>query len=292
MKRLMIIFFTLFIMIAFIACSRTTSPDNTQKPDAKAIMNEFDTLTSLADVKLDEATSFIEENIASVSAEDASKMILRFEELQYDHRTALEDGFYTEDVQLKFQQEVEAGTDVNVPGNIKDSSLKELVQKARNTGFKVEQVEGAFIPVMDYSFYKKFSSFGTPDIKEYIELMSVESDQPSVLGGGVVIGWDEVIRRGVSHERFLEAYEDSHKRDAINALFSNYKELAFFGTEVTPLFDSQTGELLEDVRYAYEQAIADEGTSDFVKNLKAFMKIVAENNYRLTDEAENFRKSY
>lgn len=184
--------------------SSDITPTPTSEPviDESAVMGEFDVLTSSEDVKLIDVIAFIETNIATVSPDHASSMILRFEELQIKQLPLLEEIYYPETMQKIFQ-DAKAGSDFSQPENFKDSTLKELVQETIDIGFKVEQAEGFYYPIIDYSFYKKFSSYATPDIKEYIDIMTVESNQLFAKDAALVIGWDEVVNRALAQEQFL-----------------------------------------------------------------------------------------
>jgi len=52
-----------------------------------------------------------------------------------------------------------------------------------------------FFPVIDYEVYKKYSEYVTEDVKEYINIMAEESNNPPAKDAALVVGWDEVLKR-------------------------------------------------------------------------------------------------
>ncbi|TEB15874.1 hypothetical protein Psfp_01817 [Pelotomaculum sp. FP] len=95
-------------------------------------------------------------------------------------------------------------------------------------------------PIIDYSFYKKFSAFVTPDLKDYIDIMAEESDQVPAKDAALVIGWDEVLRRALNQEEFINAYKDSMKVDEVRELYKKYLTFTLYGLNNTPLFSYES----------------------------------------------------
>ena len=272
--------------------SSDTTPTPTSEPviDESALMGDFDNLASNEDVKLIDIIAFIETNIATVSLDNATSMILRLEELQIKQLPLLEEKYYPETMQKIFQ-DAKAGSDFSQPENFKDTTLKALVQETIGSGYKVEQAEGMYYPVIDYSFYEKFSSYATPDIKEYLAIMAVESNQLFAKDAALVIGWDEVINRALVQEQFLINYDDSKRSDAINELYKRYEFIAMFGLNNTPMFDYESKIINEKAKTAYEDALAKDINSEFLLKLKGFMDVVLKNDNKLTDEVEQYRRA-
>src|SRR5690554_6132018 len=92
--------------------------------------------------------------------------------------------------------------DINEINKILDQELKELLIETRNSGYKVETAEGMFFPIIDYQFYKQFTSYLSNDMENYIKIMSVESKEVPAKDAALVIGWDEILNRALSQEEF------------------------------------------------------------------------------------------
>ncbi len=276
--------------------SLDSSPSETPTPsitpiDDTTLIEEFDVLTTTKDVKLTDVITFIKKNISLVTAENASAMMIRFEELQANNLIQVEELYYPEEIQKSFQDASVAGVDFNQPEALKDSVLMKFVQDTLGNGFKVEQAEGFYFPVIDYSIYKEFSSYVTPDIKAYIDIMSTESDQVFAKDAALVIGWDELVKRVLSQEDFLTSFGDSKKTDAVRALYERYGYIAMYGLNNTPLFDYETNTLNEEANTAYVNILKGDSNSAFLINLKGFMDVVKKNDYKLTDDVEEYRKN-
>lgn len=306
-KRYTILGILMMIMIlALMACSTnneqegSTLPElstdenaqmeDTKEPSVKDLMKEFDTLVSKEGVQLIEIAKFMEENIEAVTPEDTSNMIIQFEELQLSKKPELEEKYLPEEIQIGFQEAFVEEQNVNNPDDFKDAGTKQLVQESQDNGFKVEQAEGYFFPIIDYSFYQKFSSNATPDMKEYIRIMTEESDKVYAKDAALMIGWDEVINRALSSEEFLKHYADSKKAPYIQSLYERYEVTAMFGMNNTPLFEYDSDTMNEDARKAYEEILAKNSNSEFLKKLSSFMDMVKKNDFKLTEEVDQYRK--
>lgn len=255
--------------------------------ETESIMNDFQSLLK-NNAGVDEVAAFINDNIAGASPEDASEMLDRFESIQKNNLPQFE-GLYNEvNVQSKINDEYKA---IIAGSEIKDSGLKELLAETYNSGYKVETAEGMYFPIIDYGFYKNFSSYATPDMKDYIDIMAEETEQMPAKDGALVIGWDEIIKRALNQEQFINTRKDSVKVDEVRQLYNKYVIFTLYGLNNTPLFSYDTKTLDPEAREVYLNAVADTGDSDYLKTLSGFLDLVRNNNYKLTNEADQYRKN-
>ena len=261
-----------------------------KQEEKAAVMDEFNKLIQDENLSLKEIAVFMKENIANTSKEEASEMILGFEQLQTERTAAQEEKYYDQDVQKKLNTLGSQGVNVNEPDSIKDESIRNLVTESRENGFKIETAEGSYFPIIDYSFYEQFSTYATPDIKEYINIMTVESENVFAKDAALVISWEEVVNRSISMERYLDEYPDSKKAEDIKGLYDNYVVITLYGLNNTPLFDYESRKMDNKAKAAYRSAFLQSSNSQYYKMLVNFMTIAKESNYILTDEVESFRK--
>jgi len=52
---------------------------------------------------------------------------------------------------------------------------------------------------------KKYSEYVTEDVKEYINIMAEESNNPPAKDAALVVGWDEVLKRALNQEKVYKA---------------------------------------------------------------------------------------
>ena len=126
--------------------------------------------------------------------------------------------------------------DINKIDGIEDVKIKGLLSEVRDSGYKVETAEGMFFPVINYEFYKRYGSYVTCDIKEYFDLMAVESNKMPAKDAALVITWDEILKRILNQENFISKNGDSVKAQQVKDLNKKYLIFALFGANNTPLF--------------------------------------------------------
>jgi len=263
-------------------------PGESGEADKERIMAEFNGMVSAEDVELSKVILFMQENMKSVGEEHGTAMVLRLEELQTAKQLELEEKFYGGTIQEAFLQSGLGLEEVNLPELIQNSELKALVVLTKESGYKIEMAEGSCFPVIDYSIYQQFGSYTAMDIRDYIDIMAVESGKRFARDAALGIGWDEVVERAILQEAFLKNYPDSAKTATVRELFERYEHITMNGLDNTPLFDSEGPRMLEEVKHAYTAALELDRSSKYLDKLKAFMKIVAENDYMLTPEVKAF----
>ncbi|SFG11136.1 protein of unknown function [Desulfotomaculum arcticum] len=287
-KKLALIILCIGLLVAAGCAGKNPAEPNTPaEPEDNMIMNDFQTLIQ-KEAGVEEVAAFINNNIAGVSQENAAKMVDRFESIQQNNLPQFESMFNEDDLQSKINDEYQA---IIAHSEIRDTGLKELLTKTYNSGYKVETAEGMFFPIIDYGFYKNFSSYVTPDMKDYIDLMAEESDKVPAKDAALVIGWDEIVKRALNQEHFINTYQDSVKVDEVKQLYKKYVTFTLYGLNNTPLFSYDAKILDPEAREVYLNAVADTGDSEFLKTLSGFLDLVKNNNYKLTDEADQYRKN-
>ncbi len=286
-KLALVILFISLLTAAGCAWKAPTAPNTPEEPENNVIMNDFQTLIQ-EDAGAEEVAAFINNNIAGVSRENATRMVDRFESIQKNTLPQFENMYNEDNMQSKINDEYQS---VIAHSEIKDSGLKELLDKTYISGYKVETAEGMFFPIIDYGFYKNFSSYVTPDMKDYIDLMAEESDKVPAKDAALVIGWDEMIQRALNQERFINTHRDSIKADEVKQLYKKYVTFTLYGLNNTPLFSYDTNTMDSEAREVYLNAVADTGASEFLKTLSGFLDLVKNNNYLFTDEADQYRKN-
>ena len=288
LKKLALIILSLSLVVT-IGCTakKQIESNNPKEPKANTIMNDFQTLIQ-KDSSMEEVADFINNNISSVSKENATKMVDEFEKKQKNNLSQFENMFNEDGIQNKINSEYKAISDQS---DIKDTQLKELLDKTKNSGYKVETAEGFFFPIIDYGFYKNFISYVTPDMKDYIDIMADESNKVPAKDAALVIGWDEIIKRALNQENFINTYKDSVKVNEIKQLYNRYVTFTLYGANNTPLFSYDSKTIDPKAKEVYLNEVTNAGNSEFLKILGAFLDLVKNNNYKLTDEVEKYRES-
>jgi hypothetical protein len=261
-----------------------------QEGNQEKVMADFKALLE-SNPKADVVIQFIDKNIANVSKENASAMITEFEVIQKTDLPALEEKYFNDEtIQSKIDEIYRSEFDLAKIEDIQDEELKSLLMETRDTGYKVETAEGTYFPIINYEFYKKYSSYVSEDIKGYIDIMAVESNIVPAKDAALMIGWDEIMTRALVQENFIKKYESSVKLGDMKQLHNKYLTFILYGTNNTPLFSYDSKVMVPDAKDTYLNELKNENDSELMKTIGNYMDILSKTDYKLSDEAEKFRK--
>lgn len=256
--------------------------------DEKGLIDELNEIVK-DDDKLLDAIEFVDNNISKVSKRTATEMVDILESTQKSYLATIEEKYYEEGMPEKFFNMNKSIEDINELKDIDDETVKGLITETRNLGYKVETAEGSYFPIVDYSFFKEYGSYVTDDMREYIDIMSTESDNAPAKDAALVIGWDELLNRGLSQEKFINEYSDSIKLKDIKELYNKYVYFIFNGLNNTPLFDYDSKTMISEAKDTYLDAIENKDGSNLLEELSGYMDALKEANYKLTSDIENYR---
>lgn len=259
------------------------------KADEKGLVNELNEIVKDND-NLSDAIKFVDTNISNVSEETASQMVDIIEKAQKDYLTTIEGKYYAEGMPEKFFNLKKSVEDLNELKDINDENIKDLITETKSLGYKVETAEGMHFPIIDYSFLKKYSSYVTADMKEYIDIMSVESDKVPAKDAALTIGWDDMINRALTQEKFINEYKDSVKLNDVKELYEKYVYFIFNGLNNTPLFEYDTKTMVSEAKTSYLTAIENKDNSLLLEELSEYMEVLKGTDYKLTDTVQEYRE--
>lgn len=256
----------------------------------KTVMEQFNTLLQKKDVTVQETIHYIDENIGFVSPANASVMVVGLEKVQREKLPALQDKFgdskAVQNVLAKNYQKGLTSQDVN---NLDNPEAKALITETQSSGLKIETAEGMFFPVIDYSAYQKYSKAVTQDIAAYIEIMGIESDKTPVKDAAMMINWSEIMKRAMTQEQFLQDYRSSAKAEEVRQMLKRYTVFAMYGANNTPLFSYDSKQMVPEAKKTYLEAGFDPNHGSFSKAMSEFLTVLQRNEYKLTDEVNEYR---
>lgn len=258
---------------------------NLESKNDDKIMNEFNSLVK-KESSLIEVINFVSENIQSLSEKNASNMVYILEDLHEKHLKNLEDKFNTDNnLQEKLRNEgIENIDDIN------DEELKNSLIELREEGYKINEAEGMYYPIIDYSFYEKYKEYVTLDTSEYIGIMARESKEQLAKDAALVISWEGLVKRAVEQESFIENYKESHRIEELKEKYEGYVRFIFFGLDNTPLFSYNDNTMNVDAKREYNEIVNTKPESKLIAEIKNFLEVVKQNDYKLTNEVEKYRE--
>ncbi|MFC5650295.1 hypothetical protein ACFPYJ_14385 [Paenibacillus solisilvae] len=257
------------------------------------IFNKYITLLQVKG-QLPRAIAFLDTHIDEVSAYQASIMVLRLENAIVAGLPSFESGIAKPSIQTGINKVYKwKDSFADIISKTKDKKLKALLQEADNNGLKLETAEGFYFPVVDYKGFQKYRAYVGADVKAYIDIMTVEAEEPKVKDAGLMIGYQEIANRTLSQERFVKQFPSSNRAAKIKNLLHSYKILTFYGVNNSPLFDYDNNKMQPNAIKGYNMILErNKGTkSEYLFLLQQFMDLAKAHDYKLTDEVTAFRKA-
>ncbi len=278
----------------------------------KKAMAGYAALMAAEELSVAQVAAYLDEHINAVSKEKAATMVLGLEAVQQANLARWQQRHEDEELQMNLieiygGQWSPQGIIERAQARVGNGKLQELLQETIENGYKVETTEGQYFPVIDYTFYRRYHAAVPPEITAYLEIMAVESEDPPVKDAALLIGWDEILRRAANQERFLRTYgaQACGKQtgngqgygeyrtlivQGVRGLLKRYLGFALYGCDNTPLFDYWTREMNPKARRAYEEYLSQAGDGEFSAQIRAYLGVLAENDYRLTPAVDAYRK--
>jgi hypothetical protein len=267
-----------------------TKAEQSMAASDKAIVEEFKRLAANSDTSAASILDFINRNKDGALPQTVTAMLIVLQKTQQNSLPAIEAKYTDSHVQTILAAQGYHGELNRYLQTVNDQSLQSLLQETQNSGFKIETAEGFYFPVIDYSAYKPYRQAATPDMAEYINLMAVESDQTPIKDAGLMIGWEEIIKRARSHEQYISKYHSSETAADVNELLRRYLVFALYGANNTPLFAYEDKIMTPAAKQAYLGAGFQAGDGVFSKVMAEYVELLKRNNYQLTTAVEEFRE--
>lgn len=238
-------------------------PEVSIEKDEEKIMKDFKTMVK-SDNEPFVLVKFIDENIDKVKTENATEMIRELEEVQEGYIERYTEQLFMEEHQMELLtlsevQHSEAKIedylffDNSKIEEIKNGNLKELVNNIMEGKYKLINMEGAFYPIIDYEALKIYNDNISDEMKEYIDLKSMDSNMPTILDAGLVISFDQLAERLVKTENYILKYPNSIKYEETLRLYGVYLKFYLEGSSNTPIYDYESKKIKDEVLSSYKK---------------------------------------
>lgn len=238
-------------------------PEVSIEKDEEKIIKDFKTMVK-SDNEPFVLVKFIDENIDKVKTENATEMIRELEEVQEGYIERYTEQLFMEEHQMELLtlsevQHSEAKIedylffDNSKIEEIKNGNLKELVNNIMEGKYKLINMEGAFYPIIDYEALKIYNDNISDEMKEYIDLKSMDSNMPTILDAGLVISFDQLAERLVKTENYILKYPNSIKYEETLRLYGVYLKFYLEGSSNTPIYDYESKKIKDEVLSSYKK---------------------------------------
>lgn len=270
--------------------SKAPSPVQDTAKQEQAIMEKFTKMIEDQNSTAAQVVQYIDANHSAVSKANAAVMVSGLEQKQKAGLPAIEKRFADDEaLQAALSRAHQKSGSADYTNAVEDTAIKERLEAAKNSGYKIETAEGMYYPVIDYEKYKQYQSNLTPDLAAYINIMAVESQQPPAKDAALRISWGELIKRALAQEKYIAEYGASPKAADIKMLLNKYAMFALYGTNNTPLFDYDTKQMAGEAQKGYLETAWDDKNGIFSKTLKEYVTVLKNNDYSLTEQVREFQ---
>ncbi len=306
MKRLYLILLALGLVLALTltGCNKKEEADKTPivKPpvenpkDDVVVEEDEDTLIEeFADIldkeeEPDKIISFIDNNLDKLGELEGDIMIDGLEKKLIENEDSTTDKIFELD---KNNEIIEIWENNNYEfgesqiGLIKDNDLKAELQKSYDNMYKLVNLEGQFFNVIDYARLQKYNDYLTDEWKDYLAIMARDSEDLPMADGGLRISYDELAKRLILTENYLNSYVEGGRREEMLELYENKIDVYLKGVPNTPIADRDTNIITDEVLSSYEKTANIENyiTSHIVFK---YLEAITENENIIDEDILNF----
>ncbi|WP_432664047.1 hypothetical protein R9X47_26395 [Wukongibacter baidiensis] len=262
----------------------------TNQEEKTGVLKDFEVL--VADKpELGEVKGFIDDNISKADEETADRMIEYLIELQKKGIEEEINYFYSDnniDIHEKIKKAYEKDSSkferayvfagdskYFLLENMEDKKSADGIKKLFDKGYGLYNAEGSYYPVIDFKAIKEeYSEYLTDMTIEYLDIMSGELDQPTLVEEYLAIDVAKLKERAFRYEEFLKKYPKSPNVDdvAMNYMVCIWKL-------VNPnIFDGTVDEefrVVDEMNKVYKDILSDEThpvTTQSVKGITEYIE--------------------
>lgn len=224
----------------------TTQPTSS---DAEQAQPAPDSIASAASAK--DAIARLEVQLPSRTPAEADQLLIELETFYQDHEQQLTDQFLSEPYVASLQQ-------LNTPVSEEDlaalpAPTRILVDDTIAGKYRLIQSEGMVYPIVDYRELSEYAPYLSKAMSDYLLLMADESDVPSMNDASVSITWDELSKRTLAAETYLNTYPDSPRHMHVKGMLQRNLIVMLNGSSNTTVLENGF-RLKAEVRTTLEQA--------------------------------------
>lgn len=258
--------------------------------DAEAAENEL--RNNFEKLKIDEKDPakiliFLEKNISIAGQPLADEIIYFNFNASEGALEKFTDNYANSEIQNAIYDEFDGSTDLEELRTSQNRKLALLAQKTIDRKYKLFNVEGFIMPLVDYKAYSVYRENLSKEMNDYMDIMQAESDMPSAVDLGIVISLEDFVGRIMAAYKFVENYPASIMSEQIKNIRNGKIWIYFAGIDNTPVFDHKNIILPERLKNFQETEKKFEGT-EFGKLLKEYLDLLDNENYSRSQKVSDY----
>ncbi len=267
------------------------SEEKVSNVDSEKILDDYYELLK-KDTDPKDLIKFVDENIVKLNKEDGDTVFFGLEEYLKATLPLLEEDYEVANKSIDFQNAFDVDVKKENAKNIKDKNHRKLVEDTFESGFLLYKDEGDIYPVLDYSFMKRYDDFVTEEMKNYIELKSIESENPFSNGFTIDIKPEQILDRALMAEKHLVKYNEGRTTKKVYEMYASYIEAAIMGTGNPFIYAEVEGSTIrEEVLDAYKTFAENNKDSRTSKVFSQYVEVLNKNKNKLdAKEVKDFQE--
>ena len=263
----------------------------------------FNEAKTLIESNLSESLKYMDEHKNQLSKFHNTELLINYiehlEEMSYDAGIEIENLFIkyqnNENFDYLFKkyglsmEKLNSLEYLNREKVLKDEEeLKKHLVEHINLGYKLVTSEGIYYYQVDnQKLVTIFEENITNEYSDYLKILSLETNEPFMNDGSLVITMDKLAERILLVESFKMIYPYSNFLPKINEIYNWYMQTYFFGDNHDPNFDIGTFVMKEKVINEFEKTIEKYEYTNFANIIQGFVNDLKANNNIINDEIRN-----
>ncbi|QQY79589.1 hypothetical protein EDD65_11046 [Keratinibaculum paraultunense] len=242
--------------------------------------------------------NYIDENIEKVLPEERVEMIEKLELIQEKYIEKYASELFADDYQAELlslseipQLRSQSKEDIkeylffneaNVE-KITNDNLKELISKIIQGKYRLINLEGAFYPIIDYEALKVYDKYISDELKDYIDIKAMDSNEPTIIDGSLMISFDELAERLMAVENYIKKHSEGIRCEELLRLYGTYLIFYLEGADNTPIYDEETYKIKDEVLSSYKKTMKSKDTVlSYI--IGKYMNIIEENQFIIDED--------
>jgi len=209
------------------AVNKTSEETTTEKTSSK-VMEEFESIKTKSAFDM---LRFIEKNIQFTDAVDADMLMTSFISKSKEDVESSNDYLYGEDSLMindminktfVFDGNYSIFSDKKdqLINDLEDEVIKSNLSEIFKKGQGLISSEGTYYATVDYlDLYNKYGENVSSSLSDYLDIVSIEIENPSTVEGYLAISVDELKVRSIRFEKFLMENGDVPYADEVKSLY-------------------------------------------------------------------------
>lgn len=175
-------------------------------------------------------------------------------------------------------------------GSSVDPDAAQFLETVDKNGFKISHSEGMPYLEENTTFIRSVveTNIHNPLVLQYLDLYIEGIDSPCCEDAGLIISYDELIKRTYNWGEFLLEAQDTSLEDIANRKFGSFLYLVFKGIDNTPAFDYENGLYNSELLGKLEQLVLDYPFSLSAIEFKEYIKLLKAEKFERTNKIEDY----